>query len=143
MYIKSVFFKKFFLKRTGTTCKEQSSMASIPPLTYRSSLLIVQWCNLLSLTDGLREEIRTCVREELQKIERTPDQISNQSLVERTRSLIQSPATPASQALARNETLNQCSPLASVTSTPRFSSNKRPAPGHPLRFSGKKQSRSL
>ena len=93
---------------------------------------------LRKMADSLREEIRACVREELQKIERTPDQISNQSLVERTRSLIQSSATSASQALARNETLNQSSPLASVTSTPRFSSNKRPAPGHPLRYSGKK-----
>ena len=94
----------------------------------------------IKMADSLREEIRASVREELQRIERTPNQTSNANLVERTRSLIEASATSASHSLARNESLrnNQSSRNSPLASTPRLSSNKRPAPGHPLRFTGKK-----
>ena len=53
------------------------------------------------------DHIRACIREELQRIERSSNnqlnQVSNQTLVERTRSLIRSSASSASQTLANNE----------------------------------------
>ena len=54
--------------------------------------------------DSLREEIRACIREELQRSERGANsQINNQSLVERTPSLIQASASSASQTLSSND----------------------------------------
>ena len=50
----------------------------------------------------LREEIRACVQEELQRIKRTPNQTSNANLVQRTRSLIAASGSSASHSLARN-----------------------------------------
>lgn len=86
------------------------------------------------MADSLREEIRACVREELQSIERSSNiQATNQTLVERTRSLIEASASSASQALA--QTRNNSSLNRPVTSQ---LTSKRPVPGHPLRFSGKK-----
>ena len=92
------------------------------------------------MADSLCEEIRACVREELQRIERTPNQTSNANLVQRTRSLIEASVTSASRSLARNESLrnNQSSTNSPLESMPHLSSNKQPAPGHPLRFTGKK-----
>ena len=89
------------------------------------------------MADTLREEIRACVQEELQRIERTANQTSKANLVQRTRSLIEASATSASCSLVRNESLHnnqRCagsgnSPLASML---HLSSNKQPAPGHPL-----------
>ena len=43
--IKSVFFKTILQKGTGTTCKERLQFS---PLTYRSSLLTVQCCDVKS-----------------------------------------------------------------------------------------------
>ena len=45
------------------------------------------------MADSLREEIWTCVREELQRIERTPNQTSNANLVQGTPSLIEASPT--------------------------------------------------
>ena len=61
--------------------------------------------------------------------------------MQRTRSLIEASATSASQNLARNDSLRNINPSSSnspLASTPHLSSNKRPAPGHPLRFTRKK-----
>lgn len=84
------------------------------------------------MADSLREEIRACIREELQRSAGSP--INNQSLVERTRSLIEASASSASETLssATNERPRN-------TNKPKVGPyNKRPVPGHPLRFTGKK-----
>ena len=56
------------------------------------------------MADSLRDEIRACIREELQRVERSSNnQATNRTLVERTRSLIQSSASSVAQNLASNE----------------------------------------
>ena len=87
------------------------------------------------MADSLREEIRACIREELERSSNR--QVNNRTLVERTRSLIQASSSSASQALGRIDRHR----------TPQIPSSsgisKRPVPGHPLRFSGKKKKENL
>ena len=81
---------------------------------------------------ALRAEIRACIREEL-AVSASPQQ----SLIQRTRSLIQQSALSASRDIAINS--------GSISSNNNSSSNnqasKRPSPGHSLRFGFRKKSK--
>ena len=97
------------------------------------------------MADSLRDEIRACIREELQRVERSSNnQATNRTLVERTRSLIQSSASSAAQNLASNESQQSDQNINNSPLTPQLSSiNKRQSPGHPLRYSGKKKKQQV
>ena len=80
---------------------------------------------------ALRAEIRACIREEL-AVSASPQQ----SLIQRTRSLIQQSALSASRDIAINS--------GSISSNNNSSNNrasKRPSPGHSLRFGFRKKSK--
>lgn len=79
--------------------------------------------------ESIRQEVRKCIREELQGY-------NSQSLVNRTRTLIQGSASVAAQNLA---SLPTTIPNTAPTVTLQRGKAKRPLPGHPLRFSKEKR----
>ena len=86
------------------------------------------------MADELREEIRACVREDL---EQNAARVSrSRTLVQRTRSLIQASASSASRSL-RTSPL-ELSNLQGAARSSAGGTSKQTAPGHSLRYGSKK-----
>lgn len=80
--------------------------------------------------ESIRQEVRSCIREELQGY-------NTQSLVNRTRTLIQGSASFAAQNLT-SQVQASPTPIAPTVKL-QIGKGKRPLPGHPLRFSKEKR----